>query len=384
MTQTIADGIQSVLREDRVFEVPDDFSQSVAGAYISSLNQYRQMHQRSLDDPEGFWGEIAAELDWFKTWTKVLEWNLPDAKWFVGGKTNLCHNCIDRQINNGHGDQVALIWEGEPMPGGQPEIRRLTYNDLKREVCRFANGLKSLGVSKGDVVTIYLGMVPELAIAMLGCARIGAVHSVIFGGFSAQAIIDRVQDASSKVIVTADGGYRRGKIVPLKANVDEACDRLADTANEVRHTIVLKRCENEIDWHDSRDVLWNELTQAGNDDCPCEHMDSEDMLFLLYTSGSTGKPKGIVHTTGGYMVYTYLTSKYVFNLVPDQEQVFWCTADIGWVTGHSYIVYGILPNRVPTLMYEGAPNFPVEDRFWDIVQRHKVTQFYTAPTAIRD
>ena len=397
MSDTVADSasIESVLKEDRIFDPPAGFSESVSGAYISSLDQYRQMYRRSIDDPEGFWGEIAAELDWFQTWTKVLQWKEPDAKWFVGGKTNLCHNCIDRQVNNGHGDQVALIWEGEPQGNVETskrrnveiidgfEVRRLTYNDLKREVSKFANVLKDLGVKKGDVVTIYLGMVPELAIAMLACARIGAVHSVIFGGFSAQAIIDRVQDADSKVIVTADGGYRRGKIVPLKANVDEACDRLAGTANEVRHTIVLKRCENEIDWNDSRDHWWHELTDAANDDCPCEPMDSEDMLFLLYTSGSTGKPKGVVHTTGGYMVYTYLTSKYVFNLVPDRDQVFWCTADIGWVTGHSYIVYGILPSRVPSLMYEGAPNFPAEDRFWDIVGRHKVTQFYTAPTAIR-
>ncbi len=399
MSDTVADtaSIESVLKEDRIFDPPAGFSESVSGAHISSLDQYRRMYRRSIDDPEGFWGEIAAELDWFQTWTKVLQWKEPDAKWFVGGKTNLCHNCIDRQVNNGYGDQVALIWEGEPhgnveVPARRDrnveiidgfEVRRLTYNDLKREVSKFANVLKDLGVKKGDVVTIYMGMLPELAIAMLACARIGAVHSVIFGGFSAQAIIDRVQDADSKIIITADGGYRRGKIVPLKANVDEACDRLAGTANEVRHTIVLKRCENEIDWNDSRDVWWDERTDAASDDCPCEPMDSEDMLFLLYTSGSTGKPKGIVHTTGGYMVYTYLTSKYVFNLVPEQGQVFWCTADIGWVTGHSYIVYGILPSRVPTLMYEGAPNFPADDRFWDIVQRHKVTQFYTAPTAIR-
>ncbi len=385
MSDTVADtaSIESVLKEDRIFDPPAGFSESVSGAYIRSLDQYRQMYRRSIDDPEGFWGEIAEEFDWFQTWTKVLEWKEPDAKWFVGGKTNLCHNCIDRQVNNGHGDQVALIWEGEPMSAGQPEIRRLTYNDLKREVSKLANVLKDLGVKKGDVVTIYMGMLPELAIAMLACARIGAVHSVIFGGFSAQAIIDRVQDADSKIIITADGGYRRGKIVPLKANVDEACSKLAGTANEVRHTIVLKRCENEIDWNDSRDVWWVERTHAASDDCPCDPMDSEDMLFLLYTSGSTGKPKGVVHTTGGYMVYTYLTSKYVFNLVPDRDQVFWCTADIGWVTGHSYIVYGILPTRVPSLMYEGAPNFPAEDRFWDIVGRHKVTQFYTAPTAIR-
>ncbi len=375
--------IESVLQENRIFNPPEGFSDSVGGAYVSSMDEYHALHQRSLDDPEGFWSEMACELDWFKPWDSVLEWNLPDAKWFIGGATNICHNCIDRQVNNGHGDDVALIWEGEPMPGGEPEIRRLSYNDLKNEVSRLANALKSEGVKKGDVVTIYMGMLPELAIAMLACARIGAVHSVIFGGFSSQAIIDRVLDASSRVIITCDGGWRRGSIVPLKDNVDAACAELDGGESPVDVVIVYKRCANDIAWNNTRDRWWHDLVGAASDECPCEEMDSEDMLFLLYTSGSTGKPKGIVHTTGGYMVYTYLTSKYVFNLVPDAGQVFWCTADIGWVTGHSYIVYGLLPNRVPSVMYEGAPNFPAENRFWDIVQRHKVTQFYTAPTAIR-
>jgi len=383
MTQTEAGGIESVLKEDRVFEPAANFSESIGGAYINSLDQYHQLHKRSIEDPQGFWATIAEELDWSTKWSNVLEWNLPDAKWFVGGKTNICHNCIDRQINSGHVDQLALIWEGEPMPEGKPEIRNFTYNDLKREVCKFANVLKNKGVTKGDIVTIYMGMVPELTIAMLACARIGAVHSIIFGGFSAQAIVDRVVDANSKTIITCDGGYRRGKVVPLKDNVDDACTQLADGEHDLKSVIVLKRCENSINWTEGRDHWWDELVGNASDDCDCEPMGSEDMLFLLYTSGSTGKPKGIVHTTGGYMVYTYLTSKYVFNLVPNTDQVFWCTADIGWVTGHSYIVYGILPNRVPTLMYEGAPNFPAEDRFWDIVNRHKVTQFYTAPTAIR-
>ncbi|MCZ6735166.1 MAG: acetate--CoA ligase [Planctomycetota bacterium] len=393
MSERIGDtsSIESVLHEERVFEPPGGFSESIGGAYISSMQQYREMYARSIKDPEGFWAEFAQELDWFEKWTKVLQWKEPDAKWFLGGKTNICHNCVDRQVNNGFGDQVAIIWEGEPTSAPQafpqqaerpqafPEIRRLTYNDLLREVSRFANVLKKLGVRKGDVVTLYMGMVPQLAIAMLACARIGAVHSVIFGGFSSQAIVDRVQDAKSRVIVTADGGWRRGKIVPLKANVDAA----AGMTGLIETVIVLKRCGNDIAWTKGRDHWWHELTAVASDDCPCEAMDSEDMLFLLYTSGSTGKPKGIVHTTGGYMVYTYLTSKYVFNLVPDRGQVYWCTADIGWVTGHSYIVYGILPTRVPSFMYEGAPNFPAEDRFWDIVERHRITQFYTAPTAIR-
>ena len=368
--------IESVLKEDRIFPPPDGFSDAIGGAYITSMDQYRQMHERSIRDPDTFWAEIAHELDWFTPWTDVVQWELPDAKWFVGATTNLCHNCVDRQVNNGFGDQAAIIWEGEP---DATEIRTLTYTDLARETARFANALQTLGVRKGDVVTLYMGMVPELAIAMLACARIGAVHSVIFGGFSAQAIADRVEDAGSRIVVTCDGGWRRGKIVPLKDNVDTATG-MNDCVETV---VVLKRCGNDIAWTDGRDHWWHDVVAAAGDDCPCEHMDSEDMLVLLYTSGSTGKPKGIVHTTGGYMVYTYLTSKYVFNLVPDRDQVFWCTADIGWVTGHSYIVYGLLPNRVPTLMYEGAPNFPAEDRFWDIVERHKVSQFYTAPTAIR-
>jgi acetyl-CoA synthetase len=381
MSDSVAESasIESVLHEERLFEPPAGFSESIGGAYIDSMEQYREMYERSIRDPEGYWADIARELDWSSPWGNVLEWNLPDAKWFVGGKTNVCHNCVDRLVDKGHGDRKAIIWEGEPMPQGWPEIRRLSYSDLKRETSRFANVLKGLGVKKGDVVTLYMGMVPERAIAMLACARIGAVHSVIFGGFSAQAIVDRVEDARSRVLVTCDGSWRRGKIVPLKDNVGEA----SKSTDLIEKVVVVKRCENESGWFGGRDHWWHDLMADASDDCPCEPMDSEDMLFLLYTSGSTGKPKGILHTTGGYMVYTYLTAKYVFNLVPDQEQIYWCTADIGWITGHSYIVYGILPNRVPTLMYEGAPNFPAEDRFWDVVARHRVTQFYTAPTAIR-
>ena len=371
--------IESVLQESRRFDPPADLSEAIGGAHISSIQQYRQMYQRSIEDPEGFWGDVAGELDWFRKWDHVLEWSPPDAKWFIGGTTNLCHNCVDRQVAQGYGDQVAIVWEGEPVGEEATQIRRLTYSDLKYEVSRFANVLKGLGVKKGDVVTLYMGMVPELAIAMLACARIGAAHSVIFAGFSSAAIADRVQDAGSRIVVTADGGWRRGKVIPLKDNVDAA----VAMASLVEAVIVLRRCGNDVAWTEGRDHWWHDVTAGASHDCPCEPMDSEDTLFLLYTSGSTGKPKGILHTTGGYMVFAYLTSKYVFNLVPDRGQLYWCTADIGWVTGHSYIVYGILPNRVPSFMYEGAPNFPAEDRFWDIVERHRITQFYTAPTAIR-
>jgi acetyl-CoA synthetase len=370
--------IESVLTESRVFDPPAEFSESIGGAHVASMEDYERRYRHSIDDPEAFWGEVASEFDWMRPWDRVLEWNTPDAKWFVGGQTNICHNCIDRQVQQGHGDETALIWEGEPLDG-TPEVRRFTYRELQDEVCRFANALKGLGVKKGDIVTIYMGMVPELAITMLACARIGAAHSVIFGGFSAQAIADRVIDARSRFLVTGDGAWRRGSVVPLKQNVDEA---LAMT-DLVEHVVVLKRVGNDIAWTEGRDHWWHELVDGASTECPCEPVDSEHMLFLLYTSGSTGKPKGIMHTTGGYMVYAALTSRYVFNLVPDRGQVYWCSADIGWVTGHTYIVYGLLPNRVPTLMYEGAPNHPAPDRFWDIIERHKVTQFYTAPTAIR-
>ena len=375
---TDSGNIESILQEDRVFDPPPNFNDRIGGAHISSMDEYATLYQRSIEDPDGFWSDVADELDWFQRWDSVQSGQFPDVKWFEGGMTNICHNCIDRQINMGHGDDTAIIWEGEPCEN-EPEILRLSYHDLLAEVCKFANALKARGVKKGDVVTIYMGMVPELAIATLACARIGAPHSVIFGGFSSQAIADRVEDASSRVVITCDGSWRRGNVVPLKDNVDAATvlTTLIDTV------IVVKRCENEIAWTDGRDHWWHELCENEEEDCPCESMESEDMLFLLYTSGSTGKPKGIMHATGGYMVYTYLTSKWVFNLNPEEDHVYWCTADVGWITGHSYIIYGVLPNRVPTLMYEGAPNHPEPDRFWDIVQRHKVTQFYTAPTAIR-
>ncbi len=352
---------------------------------ISSLDQYHRMHQESIDSPDLFWGRVANELHWFKKWDTVLEWNAPDAKWFNGSTTNVCYNCVDRQVESGHGASPAIIWEGEPVDdAGKPkDLKTISYSELQTEVSKLANVLKSKGIGKGDIVTIYMGMVPELAIAMLACARIGAPHSVIFGGFSAQAIADRVDDASSKMIITCDGSWRRGKVVPLKDNVDSAIKLLEDNGNQpVEHVLCFGRCHNDIKWG-ALDRCWHEEMEQASDDCPCEELEAEDMLFLLYTSGSTGRPKGIVHTNAGYMVHSYMTSKYSFNLIPDQNQVFWCTADCGWITGHSYIVYGILPNRVPTLMYEGGPDYPNCSRFWEMVDRHQVTQFYTAPTAIR-
>lgn len=378
-----SNSIESVLHEDRKFDAPAASEVGAPRWLVSSMDEYRTMYERSVNDPEGFYAEVAAELHWFEKWNSVVEFEAPDAKWFVGGKTNLCYNCVDRHVESGHGDQTAIVWEGEPVGDGGPEVKQISYADLKRQAAKFANVLRSHGVKKGDVVTIYMGMVPELAVTVLACARIGAVHSVIFGGFSAQAIVDRVVDAQSKVIVTCDGSWRRGKVVPLKANVDEAIGMLKERGESiVEHVFCVGRCHNDIAWGEL-DRCWTEEMDKASDDCPCEALDSEDMSFLLYTSGSTGKPKGIAHTIGGYMVHTYLTSKYTFNLIPDEGQVYWCTADVGWITGHSYILYGVLPNRVPTLMYEGAPNFPAENRFWDIVERHKVTQFYTAPTAIR-
>ncbi len=377
-TNTNSDQMHSVLQESRKFPPPADFA---ANAHIKSDAEYQKLHKRSIDDPEGFWGEIAKDLHWFKPWDKVLEWKLPDAKWFVGGKTNLSYNCLDRQVEAGLGDKTAIVWESEAVDAdGKPTIINFSYSDLLKEVSKFANVLKKLGVKKGDIVTIYMPMIPELAIAMLACSRIGAPHSIIFGGFSANAISDRVEDGKSKIIITADGGWRRGKTVPLKKNADDGMD-LTDL---VETCVVVQHAKNDITMKPGRDQWYHDLMADASDDCPAEQLDAEDLAFVLYTSGSTGKPKGIMHTTGGYMVYTYLTSRYVFDLQEDDpNDLYWCTADIGWITGHSYIIYGILPNRVPTLMYEGAPNFPEADRFWDIVARHKVTKYYTAPTAIR-
>ena len=368
-------GIESSMQEHRIFPPPAGFAQK---AWISSRTQYETLYRQSIDEPELFWGNAASELHWFEKWTKVLDWKAPYAKWFVDAKTNIAYNCLDHQIDQGRGNKTAILFEGEPIySDNRPQVRHITFSQLRDDVGRFANGLKKLGVKKGDCVTIYMPMIPEAAVAMLACARLGASHSVIFGGFSSQAIVDRVTDAKSTIIITADGGNRRGQVVPLKGNVDEAL-KLTDLVKQV---IVLKHTGNAVAWTDGRDVLWSDVVAGQSTDCPAEPMDSEDPLFVLYTSGSTGKPKGIVHTTGGYMVGTYLTSKYVFDL--HENDVYWCTADVGWITGHSYVVYGPLANGATTVMYEGAPNHPDFSRFWAMVERHKVSVFYTAPTAIR-
>jgi acetyl-CoA synthetase len=361
--------IDSTLRENRLFPAPPEFS---AKAHISSLEQYEALYKESIADPEKFWATVADDLHWFQKWDKVLDWNLPLAKWFVNGKINLSYNCVDRHALGARASKTALIWEGEPG-----EIRRLTYAELHVEVQKFANALKSLGIRKGDRVAIYMGMTPELAIALLACARIGAVHSVIFGGFAAHAIADRVNDSSCVAVITQDTSYRRGNEIQLKRTVDEAMA----ACHTVKHVIVYRRTGSPVEMTEGRDHWWHDLIAQAAPECPAEHMDSEDPLYILYTSGTTGKPKGLVHTTGGYAVQTYLTSKLVFDL--RDEDIFWCTADIGWVTGHSYVVYGPLQNGTTVLMYEGAPNFPDFSRFWKIIDDHKVSIFYTAPTAIR-
>ena len=378
--------IESTLQETRIFPPPPQFA---AKARIGSRDEYNRMYRESIDDPEAFWGRAAGELHWFQPWQKVLDWNPPYAKWFVGGKTNVAYNCLDRQIELGRGDKAAILWEGEPesgRPGSGGSVHRITYRTLRDDVCRFANGLKSLGVKKGDRVTIYMPMVPEAVIAMLACARLGAAHSVIFGGFSSQAIADRVQDAKSDLIITADGGFRRGKVVPLKNNVDTARQQISRpvrviTLQRIGIPVGDGKTDETIKWDADHDVWWHELVRNQSTDCPAEPMDAEDLLFVLYTSGSTGKPKGIIHTTGGYMLGTYLTTKYVFDL--RDEDVYWCSADVGWITGHSYVVYGPMTNGATVLLYEGAPNYPDFSRFWSIIERHNVSVFYTAPTAIR-
>jgi acetyl-CoA synthetase len=371
--------LQSTLREDRVFPPPPEFAST---AHIKSLEEYETLYARSIADPEAFWASAASELHWFEQWTKVLDWQLPVAKWFVGGKINLSYNCVDRHALGDKASKTALIWEGEPVDANdEPEIRTLTYAELHVEVQRAANALKSIGIKKGDRVAIYMGMTPELAIALLACARIGAIHSVIFGGFASHAIADRVNDSQCVAILTQDTSYRRGTQIQLKRTVDEA----VKTTPSVKHVVVLKRSGAAVEMVEGRDHWWHDLVAAASPDCPAEPLDSEDPLYILYTSGTTGKPKGLVHTTGGYSVGTYLTSKYVFDLNNPNHpnDIYWCTADIGWVTGHSYVVYGPLQNGATVLMYEGAPNFPGFDRFWQIADRHKVSIFYTAPTAIR-
>jgi acetyl-CoA synthetase len=359
----------SILREHRVFPPPPEFA---AKAHVSGMAAYEELYRRSTEDTDAFWAEVAREIDWFTPWTKVLDWNPPHAQWFVGGKLNLCHNCVDRHALGSRAEKTAILWEGEPG-----ETRSLTFRELHQQVQRFANVLKDLGVKQGDRVAVYMGMTPELAIALLACARIGAVHSVIFGGFAANALVDRINDSQCVAVVTQDGSYRRGSEVKLKNVVDEA---LANCPS-VKQVVVYRRTGSDIHMKQGRDHWWHDLMESAAPDCPAEPLDAEHPLYILYTSGTTGKPKGLVHTTGGYSVGTYYTSKLVFDL--KDSDVYWCTADIGWVTGHSYVIYGILQNGVTTLMYEGAPNFPEPDRFWKIIDDHKVTVFYTAPTAIR-
>ena len=361
--------IESVLHEERVFRPSPEFS---ASAHIKSFEEYEKLYEEAAADVPAFWAKQAEALDWFEKWDTVLEWNEPFAKWFVGGKINISYNCLDRHLTTHRRDKIAFIWEGEPG-----EQRTLTYAELHREVCRFANVLKRLGVSTGDRVALYMPLVPELAIAMLACARIGATHTVIFGGFSADAIRDRVNDCGCKVIVTADGGYRRGREIRLKPVVDEA----AVQTPSVENVVVYKRTGSEVAMQPGRDHWWHELIETVDPECSPERLDSEHPLYILYTSGTTGKPKGILHTTGGYLTQVAYTTKIIFDL--KDEDIFWCTADIGWVTGHSYVVYGPLANGATVMMYEGAPNHPDFDRFWDIIERHKITIFYTAPTAIR-
>ncbi len=369
MTEQPDTSFQSLLHELRVIPPPAEFS---AQAHIRTLEDYEALYARSIEAPEEFWAAAAGELHWFEPWQKVLEWKEPWAKWFVGGKMNLSYNCLDLQVERGRGDKTAILWEGEPG-----DVRRFTFQQLLDEVQRFANVLRGMGVNKGDCVALYMGMVPELAIALLACARIGAVHSVIFGGFAANALVDRINDAQSVAVVTQDAAWRRGNPVPLKAIVDEALAKCPS----VRKTVVLRRTGAEVKMQAGRDLWWHDAMEQAGAVCAAEPLDAEHPLYILYTSGTTGKPKGIVHTTGGYAVYTYLTSKLTFDL--KEDDVYWCTADIGWVTGHSYVVYGILQNGATTVMYEGAPNFPENDRFWKIIDDHRVTIFYTAPTAIR-
>ena len=370
MSESQSGQIDTVMQENRLFAPPEKFS---ANAHIGSMQAYQQMWDKANGDIEGFWGKLAEEeLHWFKPFDKVLDWDIPYAKWFVGGKTNVSYNCLDVHLGTPRQNKAAIIWEGEP--GDQ---RTLTYQELHREVCKFANVLKSLGVGERDVVSIYMGMTPELAIACLACARIGAVHSVIFGGFSSEAIADRNNDASAKLQITADGGWRRGAQLPFKETVDAALAK----SPTVEKCIVLRRTDAEVNMVEGRDFWWDELMEEASADCPAAELDSEAPLFILYTSGSTGKPKGIKHTTAGYNLYTKMTTRWVFDL--KEEDVYWCTADVGWITGHSYIVYGPMANGATVLMYEGAPNWPDEGRFWEIVEKYRVTIFYTAPTAIR-
>jgi acetyl-CoA synthetase len=364
--------IESILHENRLFPPSQEFANQ---AYFSSIEQYRELYQKSITQPEQFWSELAeSELAWFEKWHSVLDWNPPHARWFDGGKINLSYNCLDRHLTTWRKNKAAIIWEGEP--GDQVT---LTYAQLHREVCLFANVLKQLGVEKGDRVGIYLPMIPEAAIAMLACARIGATHSVIFGGFSAEALRERLHSASAKVVITADGGWRKDTIVPLKDQVDIALS--SAQVPSVTGVLVVKRTAQTITMTSGRDHWWHELKLTVSADCPAVPLESEHPLFILYTSGSTGKPKGVLHTTAGYNLYSHITCKWIFDL--KDTDVYWCTADVGWITGHSYVVYGPLSNGATTVMYEGAPRSSNLGCFWDVIEKHGVTIFYTAPTAIR-
>ncbi|MFP6693095.1 MAG: acetate--CoA ligase, partial [Pirellulales bacterium] len=370
MAEQHAGQIDSIMQENRLFPPSEEFA---AAAHIGSMEQYQSLWNEAAGDSEAFWDKLAKEeLHWFEPYEKVLEWEPPYAKWFVGGKTNVSYNCLDVHLDGWRKNKAAIVWEGEPG-----DTVTLTYGELHREVCKFTNVLKSLGIRQGDVVSIYMPMTPELAIAMLACARVGAIHSVIFGGFSAEAIAERNNDAQAKLQITADAGWRRGKQLPLKETVDEALNK----SPTVEKCVVLRRTGADVEMLKGRDFWWDELMDEASADCPALPVDSENPLFILYTSGSTGKPKGILHTTAGYSLYTKMTSRWVFDL--QDEDIYWCTADCGWITGHSYIVYGPLANGATVVMYEGAPNWPDEGRFWEIVERFGVTIFYTAPTAIR-
>jgi acetyl-CoA synthetase len=357
--------ISDLLSEERVFEPSAAFR---SRALVNDPSIY----ERAAADPEAFWAEQAERLTWFKRWDTVMEWTPPWVKWFVGGQLNVSYNCLDRHVEAGGGDKVAYLWEGEPG-----EERSITYAELLEDVCRFANALRSLGVAKGDRVAIYLGMVPELPVAMLACARIGAAHSVVFGGFSAEALRDRINDAEAKVLITADGAYRRGQVVPLKQSADEA---VAECPS-IEHVVTVRRTGGDHGFTEGRDVWWHDLVEGQATECEPEPMDAEDLLYLLYTSGTTGKPKGIAHTTGGYLTQVAATHRMIFDI--HEDDVYWCAADIGWVTGHSYIVYGPLANHTTGIIYEGAPDWPDKDRLWSIAEKYRATILYTAPTAIR-
>jgi len=375
----IPKGIDSLSQEHRVFPPPPSLQER---AWISSLDHYRRMYERSLNDPQGFWSEIASDFFWYQKWSSVLKYDWQDkaeVRWFDGAKTNLCFNALDRHLERDPGfkERVAYLWVGNE-PG---EERKITYGELHREVCRFANVLEELGVQKGDRVSIYLPMIPELPIAMLACARIGAVHSVVFAGFSAESLKDRILDAGCRLLITSDGATRGSKTIPLKQTADEAMDHCAREGLPLQHCVVVRRTGQAVSLMPERDQWWHDLIGTARDDHRAVPIDAEDPLFILYTSGSTGRPKGVLHTTAGYMVYVAATFKYVFDYHP--EDLFFCTADIGWVTGHSYIVYGPLCNGASSVLFEGIPNYPQQDRFWEIIDRYKVTTFYTAPTAIR-